>query len=227
MAARDRAVRDRADRDMANNDNPSPKHHRLSEAERAERLTQLVLRRSQLTSEEEALLREIFPALMEAHLDTVWERLRRRGLQVADVEDLTQEVFLTLYPHLVANGFPDNLDAWLQTVAVGKLLNHLRKKRRDPASVGLPSSGSEPPRSPPQHERTMDRRKAVLEVLPQLSSDHQAVVALVILHGLSHIAAAEMLGIPEGTLKSRLIAAKRRLAQLLGPLLPPSEKEPA
>jgi RNA polymerase sigma-70 factor, ECF subfamily len=60
--------------------------------------------------------------------------------------------------------------------------------------------------------------------LPQLSPEHREVIEKVILQGLSYRDAAEALNIPDGTLRTRLIAAKRVLADLVKARLPPSQR---
>jgi DNA-directed RNA polymerase specialized sigma24 family protein len=52
------------------------------------------------------------------------------------------------------------------------------------------------------------------------------VIEELVLQGLSYRDAAEVLNIPEGTLRSRLIAAKRALVELAEPLLPRSQRGP-
>jgi len=200
------------------------KRARLSEAERAERLTDLVLRRTKLSASEAALLREVFPEILAAHHDPVWNQIRRRGLEKGDAEDLHQETFFTLYGHILEHGFPDHLSSMFHEIAQGKLLNHVRAEKRTPISIGLPSSGSEKPASQPDVERALDLREMARRLLPQLPPEQQGVVEKVILHGLSHGEAAAALELPEGTVKSRLIAAKRELIALAKLFLPLSQR---
>jgi DNA-directed RNA polymerase specialized sigma24 family protein len=70
----------------------------------------------------------------------------------------------------------------------------------------------------------MDIRKLARLLLPQLSPEHQAVVNKVVVNDFTHIEAAAALGIPEGTVKSRLLAAKRALHELAAPLVPASQR---
>jgi len=199
-------------------------HGGRPEAERQERLAELVLRRTKLSADEAVLLREVFPAILDAHHDGVWSRLRRRGLEGEEAEDLLQEVFLALYRRSLEHGFPDSIGGMLRVLAEGLLLNHVRARKREPVSVALPSSGSEKPASGPDVEHAMDLREMARRVLPELSPEHHAVVEVVILNGLSHHDAAAVLGLPEGTVKSRVMAAKRALAELAGRFLPPSQR---
>jgi RNA polymerase sigma-70 factor (ECF subfamily) len=207
---------------MANN---AGKRARIPEAERRDRLTQLVLCRSKLSASEALLLREVFPEIAASHRDQVWSWLRRRDVLGPEAEDLMQETFLALYNHILEHGFPDSLAAMLQRITAGKLLNHRRTRGRAPESLGLPSSGSEKPRSGPDAERTLALRELAWRLVDQLSPEHQSVVEAVIFEGLSHRAAADVLALPEGTVKSRLIAAKRELLALAERLLPPSQRD--
>jgi RNA polymerase sigma-70 factor (ECF subfamily) len=198
---------------------------RRRDAERREKLTALVLRRTKLTDDEAVLLREVFPRIVAVHEGAVWDQLRRRGLHEEEAEDLYQESFLTLYEDLVHHGFSDSLSRKIHAITHGRLLNYLRAGKRDRLSLGLPSSGSEKPRSGPNAERTLAAREVAERILSQLSQDIRDVVEQVIVHGLSHGEAADALRIPEGTVKSRLMAAKRDIAELAASLLPPSFRE--
>jgi RNA polymerase sigma-70 factor, ECF subfamily len=201
------------------------KRTRSPEADRREKLTQLVLCRRKLSASEAVLLREVFPAIIAAHSDEVWNWLRRRGLLRHEAEDLLQEAFFALHSHILEHGFPDNLAAMLQEITEGKFLNHLRVTRRSPVSLGLPSSGSEKPRSGPDAERTLALGELSRRLIEKLSPEHQRVIEAVIFNGLSQRDAAAVLDLPEGTVKSRLIAAKRELLALAEQLLPPSQRD--
>ena len=101
----------------------------------------------------------------------------------------------------------------------------MRAQKRSPFSIGLPSSGSEKPRSQPDVERALDFQEVARRIFSHLSPEHQEVIDKVVLKGLTHSDAAAVLGMPEGTLKSRLIAAKRALLATAEPLLPASQRE--
>ena len=199
----------------------------VSDPKRQEKLTQLVLRRSKLSDDEAVLLRRIFPAIYAAHYDLVRNRLRKRGLESHDADDLSQEVFLDLHNYIVEKGFPDAIPAMLHRFTDGKFSNFLRVRGRAPLSVALPSSSSEKPASGPDVDRAIDVRDVTLHTFPQLSLEHQEILETVIVDGLSHGDAAEVLGLPVGTVKSRLMAAKRALLALAEPLVPSSQRGPS
>ena len=93
-----------------------------------------------------------------------------------------------------------------------------------PALIGLPSSRSEKPRSQADVERALHFQQLAQRILSQLSPEHQEVIDKVILKGLTLTEAAAVLEMPEGTLKSRFMAAKRALLAATEPLLPPSQR---
>lgn len=209
---------------MANDERK--KRPRLSEEELRKRIAALVERRSKLTGEEVELFRDCYPAIFKTHYDTVWKRLGNRGLEPWEAENLLQETYLTSFLRIVEKGFPPNLPASLMLIASRKLMNFKRKRRRSPMSVGLPSSGSEPVKTPPTPERVMDRKELARQLLWSLPEELRDVVRLVMYEGMSGPAAALELGIPEGTVKSRLAKAKPLVLAFAKAFLPPSQREP-
>jgi RNA polymerase sigma-70 factor (ECF subfamily) len=202
------------------------KHAAMLEEERRERLTQLLLRRTRLSEDEAAELLALFPYIFRAHWPAVWGKLRGRALQRAEALDLVQDIFLELHTSMRDEGFPDSIPRMVQGVTQGKLLNHLRSKKREPYSVGLPSSGSEPPRSPVDVDRAIDAGALRAWVLPQLSSEHREALEAVIVHGLSYEEAAEVLGLTFGSFKRRIVEARRRIAELAAQLPRQKNKRP-
>lgn len=191
------------------------------EQERDRRIARLVLLRRALDPEEAAFFRRVFHEILRTHLDDVWAYLRH-NVAPASAEDLLQEVFCVFYARVLKEGFPDRIGTTLFVIARGKLANERRDARREPVSIGLPSS--EPPRTPPDLARALDLATMRQILLSRLSDEHRAVIELCILRDVGDEEAAEMLGLKLGTLKSRVAAAKRRLAELAAELIPPGER---
>ena len=136
----------------------------------------------------------------------------------ADAEDLAQDVLLRSYQAI------DRFDgpypkAWLYRIARNSAISRTRRRDRlefvaDPAEsiLGrLPTGGRQP------DAEVLDQRlDALLEqALDSLSPRHRSVVDLVDIHGLSYDEAATALGIPVGTVMSRLHRARHRLRDAL------------
>jgi RNA polymerase sigma-70 factor (ECF subfamily) len=88
----------------------------------------------------------------------------------------------------------------------------------------LPSSGSEKPTSEREVETVLDLRELERVVFEALNPDQRGVVETVIQDELSHPEAAAVLDIPEGTVKSRVLAAKQRILEIAKRILPKSQR---
>ena len=71
----------------------------------------------------------------------------------------------------------------------------------------------------------MDLRELARYVLPQLSPEHRDVVDMVFLNDISHGDAAARMGLTEGQLKARVVAARRAMLALAKQLLQPSQRK--
>ncbi|MFI5863034.1 sigma-70 family RNA polymerase sigma factor [Streptomyces sp. NPDC051546] len=140
------------------------------------------------------------------------------GLTFGDrhrAEDLVQETLFRAWKHPEAleSGAHASMRPWLYTVARRVAIDARRARLSRPAEVG--PDGLE--QSPAAEDRT-ERSVAVLDVreaLRLLSPDHRAVLLLIYFRGASVCEAAEALGIPAGTVKSRTYYALRSLRALL------------
>lgn len=140
-------------------------------------------------------------------------RLRRYARALtgndADADDLLQDTLeRALGKWLLWR--PGNLRAWLLTMMHHVFLNQLRNR---PALVALDDDTPAIPVRPQQHDelevRDLDR------ALAQLPPDQREILLLVGLEELSYADTARILGIPQGTVMSRLSRARERLRAIL------------
>lgn len=142
----------------------------------------------------------------------------------ADAEDVLQETFAGAFRGLGGFEGRASLKTWLTRILVRQAARcHRRRGSRktvpldelsEPAKAVL--AGSRP--SPSAGE--LDLRMDVAAVLDTLSPDHREVIVLRELQGLSYEEIAEALGVPRGTVESRLFRARRHLAERLRDYLP-------
>ncbi|HXH97764.1 MAG TPA: RNA polymerase sigma factor [Gaiellaceae bacterium] len=124
------------------------------------------------------------------------------------VDDVLQEVLLKAFLKLPARFESDRQEAvWLYRVVHRCCLDEIRRRRRRPETV------AEMREAAVGHE--LDDSLAVTAALAELPPNARAVVLLVDLLGFEYEAAAETLGIPRGTVASRLNAARRRFREAL------------
>lgn len=153
-----------------------------------------------------------FRALVERWRPRVVNFLTRRGADPEGAEDAAQETFVRIYGYRHAYRPDAPFTSFLFTVARNALLDAKRKatRRREQGegSDGLP----EPPApAAPDVGSRLDLAAAVHALPPHL----RAVVELAGLRGLPYQAVAVLLGIPEGTVKSRMFHALRQLREAL------------
>lgn len=131
-----------------------------------------------------------------------------------DADDAFQATFLALARK--ANRVrAEAVGAWLFGAAVRAARGALAHSCRRRARESLPGELPDVPERPPAHHDP-EAVRAVLEEVARLPTAYRAAVVLCELEGRSRAAAARELGVPEGTLSSRLAAARKRLAARLG-----------
>lgn len=157
-----------------------------------------------------------FGEIFRRHTDAVYNHCFRRLGAWNSAEDATSLVFLeTWRGRSKAVTVDGSLLPWLLGVANNVVRNVARAARRyDAALHRLPASMVEPDHADAVASRLDDERRmqATLRQLATLSRHEQDVVALVLMSGLTYAQAAVALGVPVGTVRSRLSRARERLA---------------
>lgn len=147
---------------------------------------------------------------------------RRLGASRAESEDLTQEVFLKVFRNKEHYQPTGRFQAFAFRVARNAWIDHRRRGAVRPPSAagGVEEDELRPPvpdGAPSPEERASRREQAgrVRAALEQLSDGHRMVFELGIRQELPYSEIAELLGIPEGTVKSRMFHAVRKLREIL------------
>jgi RNA polymerase sigma-70 factor (ECF subfamily) len=143
--------------------------------------------------------------------------LARRYADGADAEDLTQEIFIDIFRSVGGFQGKSQLSTWIYRVAVNHCLRFREKTPPpsvpyDDAFVHAEASDGNPVQGAVRGEL----REQVHAALDTLTDEHRTVVILHELHGLTYTECADALGIPIGTVKSRLSNAFKRLRTSLG-----------
>jgi RNA polymerase sigma-70 factor (ECF subfamily) len=147
--------------------------------------------------------------LHEQHAPWLAARLYRRCSDQALVDEVVQDTFVVVWRTAGKFRGEGDVGAWIWGIAVRKLMDRLRRK---------PLPGLHRP------EQVQSAEDAVLvgigygdlgEALSSLSPELLAVVQATILDGLTTREAARLLGIPAGTVKTRLMRAKQLMRERL------------
>lgn len=159
-----------------------------------------------------------FRALYDAHVDFVWRNLRRLGVQLADAEDRSQEVFVVA--HRRFDKFEDRGHgprAWLFQIVLRVASDARRHRRRHPED---PDGGDATARASvaPTQTETVARREALSRLDMALETIDVGRRAVLVLHEIEEMTApqiAQVLGVPLNTVYSRLRVARAELEQAL------------
>ncbi len=166
--------------------------------------------------------------MVRTHHRRVYSLCYRFTGNAADAEDLTQDIFLKIYSNLASfDGARGSLLVWITTMTRNHLVDHFRRSRNLRATSSLDegwdvtdelkpvdrlvSSGTSPHEAAAQKELA----KMVQQALARVSVDLREAVILRDLQDLDYKEIAQVLGIPEGTVKSRISRGRAELARLL------------
>lgn len=172
-----------------------------------------------------------FGSLFDDHARAVYNHAFRLTGDWSAAEDILSLTFLEawrLRETVDLDG--GSLRPWLLGIATNTARNARRAARRHEAAVRrLPSEEAFPDFAEDLVDRIDDAgRLAVLHTaLSRLRRPEREVVALCIWSGLDYASAAQALGIPVGTVRSRLSRARKKLRTLAGAVAPPGNGNPA
>jgi RNA polymerase sigma-70 factor, ECF subfamily len=171
--------------------------------------------------------RRAFENVFMAEMPTLYRSARRRVRNTADAEDLVQEAMLRAYRTFDPAHPPENPGAWCQRILTNLVADRARERGRRPEPLSVDDEGaglydrleagrdtgiySDPQRLVQRWSDRDDVRQA-LEELPEWARE---VLVLSHVAGLRYREIAEVLGVPEGTVMSRLNRARRALERAL------------
>ncbi|MGB5094075.1 MAG: sigma-70 family RNA polymerase sigma factor [Parvibaculum sp.] len=160
--------------------------------------------------------RAAFAALFAHYAPRVKSYLRRLRMDERLAEDLAQDVMLTVWRKAAQfDAEKASVGTWIFTIARNRFIDIVRREKRPELDANDPLLM---PEEPAQADKEMESRQIgdrVRAALVALPPDQAEVVTLSFLEGLPHTAIAERLGIPLGTVKSRLRLAFGRLRPVL------------
>lgn len=160
---------------------------------------------------------DAFGVLFERHAKLIYNYCFRRLGNWATAEDMLSVVFLQAWRRRDTELPPDKVLPWLYGVATNVVRNQRRSERRFAAALNrMPTIEPEPDFAGGVDERLDDERQAqrALSLLGQLPQREQDVFGLCAWMELSYEDAALALGLPVGTVRSRLSRARARLREL-------------
>ena len=158
---------------------------------------------------------EAFGTLFIRHRDRLWAVALRTLGDPEPAADALQEAMISAFRRAGSYRGDAAVTTWLHRIVVNACLDRIRRQRARP-TLPLPEVDTTVAPAPDR-----DMRIDVQAALAQLPVEQRAARVLVDVHGYPVSEAAEMLGVAEGTIKSRCARGRARLAVVLGYLRNP------
>ena len=185
-----------------------------------------------MTREEEAVLVQriqagdetAFAEMMEAYQTQMYNLALRTVGNPEDAADMTQEAFLRAYRAMGSFRGESKLSVWLYRLTTNVCIDFLRSKGRKPTvSLTMENEDEEPQEldvaderfDPVEEFQRKELRRSVQRGLQALPEDSRVILILRELEGLSYAEIGERLQLEEGTVKSRLFRARKKLCEFL------------
>jgi RNA polymerase sigma-70 factor (ECF subfamily) len=152
-----------------------------------------------------------FRALYEEYFPLVWRWATRLGVAQSGLDDVVQEIFLTIYMHIDEFEGRSTLKTWIFGVTVGVTRNYRRRRSSNPTGDSTTELDTLAERAPhPEAIAEQTEAMAQLQViLDGLDDEKREVFVLAELEELSLAEIAQILGINPNTASSRLRLARQ------------------
>ncbi len=167
--------------------------------------------------------------IVRAHNRRIYNLCYRFTNSAEDAQDLTQDVFIRVYRTLASYDVEKGaFTTWLTTLTRNLLVDHFRRSKQDRITdsmdaglreeddaLSLSDLLEDPGPSPDVRLASKETQKIVQQALVRLSPDLREAVILRDLQDLDYKEIAQVLRVPEGTVKSRINRGRMELARLL------------
>jgi len=130
-------------------------------------------------------------------------------------EDLISEVFLDVWRQADRFEGRSAVTTWLLSIARFKALSALRRRPDEELDEETAGAIEDPSDDPEVALEKKDKSAIIRKCLTGLSAEHREIIDLVYYHEKSVEEVAEIVGIPENTVKTRMFYARKKLAELL------------
>jgi RNA polymerase sigma-70 factor, ECF subfamily len=163
---------------------------------------------------------QAFTEFVRRHRDRMWAVALRTLRDPDEAADALQDAFLSAFRAAGSFRGQAQVTTWLHRIVVNACLDRVRRRQSRP-TVPLPEAGPSEAAAPRDAMADRDTQLAVEEALKSLPFEQRAAIVLIDVEGYSVAEAARLLGVAEGTVKSRCARGRARLAVLLGYLRNP------
>lgn len=167
--------------------------------------------------------REAFNRLFEIYQSQVVNIAYGMLSDREDAYDASQEVFVRVYKNIGSFKEEASFNTWLYRIIANVCSDILRKRQKNSKVISISNMSDEEndmelPDDAPTPEENMElteRQRIVKNAISQLRDEYRIVITMCDIEDMSYDAIANMLGVPKGTVKSRINRARNALKKIL------------
>jgi RNA polymerase sigma-70 factor, ECF subfamily len=159
--------------------------------------------------------RRAMQVLFARHNVRVYRFVMRLAGDAALAEDLVSEVFLEVWRKAGRFEGRSQVSTWLLAIARYKAISQLRNRSEDQLDEQMAETIEDPSDNPEELLAQRDRSTLIRKCLEQLSSAHREIIDLIYYHEKSMQEVAQIMQVPEATVRTRMFYARKHLAELL------------
>lgn len=153
--------------------------------------------------------------LVQRYQNMVGSVAWRYGARRDEVEDMVSEVFIKAYGNL-SKYRPDHaFSTWLYRLAANHVLDNQRKKKKERGRTEMPEQMADDGPGPGQRVEREERAELLRSCMSELPDHYREVLHVVYVDAMKVDDAARALGIPQGTVKTRLMRGREALRKVL------------
>lgn len=153
---------------------------------------------------------QAFEQLVKQYERLVFHIVGKVVEQREDIEDICQDVFVSIYKKLGTYNHQAKLSTWIGTIAYRAALNHKRKRKHSLLDQQIESTNY----TNPETDLLKKERSAFLrEQIEKLPAQQQLILTLYHLEEMSYEEIGKITNLPEGTVKSYLFRARKQLKE--------------
>ncbi|MCL7988206.1 RNA polymerase sigma factor [Sphingobacterium sp. lm-10] len=152
--------------------------------------------------------------LYERYATSIYNSIYRLVNNMAEAEDLLQEVFVNVFSNVNRLVELDSFEAWTKRIAINKSISHLRKRRvyfTDIDSI----KGGEIPQIEEDNAWQQSRVEDIEKAIEQLPDTARTIVNLFLFEDMSQEEIGEIVGLSHTAVRSQYHRAKSKIAQMI------------
>ena len=172
-------------------------------------------------SSDEALIKRIgsgdqaaLQALYARHSVKIFRFVVRLLRDEGRAEDVVSEVFIEVWKSAARFEMRSAVSTWLLSIARNKAISLIRKSRDQELDEETAAGVADEADDPEVVAQKQDKGALLRACVMRLSAEHREVIDLVYYHEKSVEEVAEIVGVPEGTVKTRMFHARKRLSEM-------------